>query len=50
MSRFEHHVGTVNGFSKEKHGGVKELLGGTGQGNIFSGVACRDELCAMFKH
>ena len=30
LPRFEHHVGTVNGVSKEKHGGVKELLDVTG--------------------
>ena len=43
-------MGTVNGVSKEKCGGEKESLGGTGQGNVFSVVACRDVSCVMFKH
>ena len=25
------------------------MLGGTGQGNVFSGVACRDASCLIFK-
>ena len=49
LPRLEHHVGTINGVSKEKHGGEKDMLGGTGQGNVFSGVACRDVSCLMFK-
>ena len=49
LPRVEHHVGTVNGVSKEKYGGEKYLLGGTGQGNVFSGVTWRDLSCVIFK-
>ena len=35
LPRFEHHLGTDNGVSKEKCGGEKDLLGGAGKGNIF---------------
>ena len=36
-------------WEKNKYGGEKETLGETGQGNVFSGVACRDFSCLMFK-
>ena len=32
--KLDHHVGAVNRVSKEKYGGSKGLLGGTGQGSI----------------
>ena len=35
LPRFEHHVGSVNGVRKDKHGGEKGMLGGTGQGKMF---------------
>ena len=35
LPRLEHHVGTVNGVSKDKHGGKKDTSCGTGQGNVF---------------
>ena len=49
LTRLEHHVGTVNGVSKDKHGGEKDVLGRIGQGNVFSGVACRDVSYLIFK-
>ena len=42
LPALDHHVGTVNRISADKHGRKYDLLGRTGQGNIFSGVACRD--------
>ena len=42
LPRLEHHAGTVNGSSVDKHGGKNNLLGAIGQGNMFSGVACSD--------
>ena len=32
---------TAYGVSKYCYRGINELLGGTGQGNVFSGSACR---------
>ena len=49
LPRLEHYIGTVNDVSKDKYGGEKDMLGGTGQGNVFSGVACRDVSCLIFK-
>ena len=49
LPSFEHHVGTVNSVSKDIHGGQKDMLGGIGQGDVFSGVACRDVSCLIFK-
>ena len=46
---FKQYVVTANGVSKENYGGKSELLGGKGQSNIFSGVACRDVSCVIFK-
>ena len=34
---------------KNKYGGEKVTLGGPGQGNLFSGVTCRDVSCLIFK-
>ena len=42
-------MGTANGVSIDNHGGKNELLGGTGQGNIFSDVVCRDIPCIIFR-
>ena len=50
LPRFKHHAGTVNGFVSEKYGGANESLGKIGQGNIFSGVACRDASCIVLKN
>ena len=50
LPRFEHHLGTVNGVNIENYGGENGLLGGMEQGNIFSGVECRDESCIMSKN
>ena len=49
LPRLEHHVGIVNGFSKEKCGGKNDLLGVTGQGNMFLGAACRDVSFIIFR-
>ena len=45
LPRLEHHFGIVNGVSKENYGGNNDLLGGSGQGNMFSGSDCRDSSC-----
>ena len=49
LPRLEHHFGIVNGVSKENYGGNNDLLGGTGQGSMFSGVEFRDVSCIIFK-
>ena len=49
LPRLEHHVGIVDGVSKEKCGWINDLLGGTRQGSIFSGVACIDISCVIFR-
>ena len=49
LPRLEHHVGIVNGVIKEKYGGKNDLLGVTGQGNIFLGAACRDVSFIIFR-
>ena len=47
--RLEYHTGTGNGVSAEKHGGKNDTLGATEQGNIFSGVSCRDVSYVMLR-
>ena len=42
-------LGTAHGASEEHYGGTHELLGGTSQGNVFSGRAFRDVSCFTFK-
>ena len=42
-------IGTTHRVSKDCHGVIDELLGGTGQGNVFSGNVCRDVSCFTFK-
>ena len=49
LPRLENCIGTVNGVSKNKYEGKKDTLGGNGQGNAFSEVACRDASCLIFK-
>ena len=49
LHRLKHHKRTANGVSKEKHGGKNDALGGIRQGKVFSGVACRDVLCIVFR-
>ena len=49
LPRFEHNAGMVNGVSVDEHSGKHYLLGGIEQGNIFSGVACLDGSCIIFR-
>ena len=49
LPRLEHHVGAFNGISADEHGSKNNLLGGIGQGDIFSGVVCRDVSCIIFR-
>ena len=49
MSRLEHHVGTANGASKEKCGGTNKTLGRLVKGSMFSGAACEDVSCLIFR-
>ena len=49
LPRHGHHAGSSHGVNAESCGGEHALLGGTGQGNVFSGSACRDASCIMFK-
>ena len=49
LPKCNHCIGTAHGISSNYHGGVTEDLGGTGQGNVFSGNACRDVSCLIFK-
>ena len=49
LPRLKHHVRTANGISTEKHRGKNGVLGGTGQGNVFLGTACRDASCIVLK-
>ena len=48
-NKCKHFIGTTNGISKDSYGGMNELLGETGQGNVFSGNVCRDVSCFIFK-
>ena len=45
----QHHIGATSGVIKENNGGTIELLGGSGQGNVFSGEPCRDVSCVIFR-
>ena len=40
---------TSHGVRKDCYGGINELLGGTGQDNVFLGSLCRDVSCFTFK-
>ena len=46
---FHHCISTGFRISKKSHGGPKEELVGTGQGNMVSGSICRDQSCIVFK-
>ena len=45
LPTLEYHVGIANGVSEEKHGGVIELLDGTGQGHVFRSSTWRRVMC-----
>ena len=45
-----HYVYTDFGVSKNYYGHKREKLEGIGQGNLLSGVICRDTLCIIFKY
>ena len=45
----EHQSGIANRASEKKNGCNDELLRGVSQGNLFSGEACTDVSCVMFK-
>ena len=49
LPRCKHFIGTTYGVGKESYGEMNELLGGTGQGNVFSGNVCKDVSCFIFK-
>ena len=47
LPRFKNNEGTVNGVSFDKNRGKNDLLGGTGKGNMFLGIACIDFSCVI---
>ena len=47
--RFQHYISTSHGTCNYSHGGINDLLTVTGQGNVLSGNACRNQSCLMFK-
>ena len=49
LPRCKQFIRMTCGVSKDIYGGMNWLLGGTGQGNIFSGNVCRDVSCFIFK-
>lgn len=50
IPRFTHYLCASFGISSITYGGDHDLLGGTGQGNVLSGNACRDQSCIIFKN
>ena len=46
---FNHYICTYFGISNQKYGRELDQLVGNSQGNIFTGVACRDQSCREFK-
>ena len=49
MPIFEHCVGTGFDLSSEFYGGKDDIMGGTGQGNTFSGSLWKDVSCFEFR-
>ena len=49
IPKCKHYVSTAHGVSNNYHGGHGEIMGGTGQGNVFYGNVCRDALSLTFK-
>ena len=49
VPRFNHQLCTSYGVSNIIYGGDKDILGGSGQGNVGSGNICRDQSCIIFR-